>query len=84
MSAACPAFSNAVNDAFAFLGSTHIQMPHDAYLAQLAGGEKTFSARERVALAKAALDEGPLDQIAEKLSAAGYVADRRTGHGALR
>jgi carbon-monoxide dehydrogenase large subunit len=24
-----PAFSNAVNDAFAFLGSTHIQMPHD-------------------------------------------------------
>jgi carbon-monoxide dehydrogenase large subunit len=26
-----PAFSNAVNDAFAFLGSTHIQMPHDAW-----------------------------------------------------
>ncbi len=24
-----PAFSNAVNDAFAFLGTTHIQMPHD-------------------------------------------------------
>jgi aerobic carbon-monoxide dehydrogenase large subunit len=24
-----PAFSNAVNDAFGFLGSTHIQMPHD-------------------------------------------------------
>ncbi|MGJ3262430.1 MAG: aerobic carbon-monoxide dehydrogenase large subunit [Salinarimonas sp.] len=24
-----PCFSNAVNDAFAFLGSTHIQMPHD-------------------------------------------------------
>ena len=24
-----PAFSNAVNDAFSFLGSTHIQMPHD-------------------------------------------------------
>ncbi|MEE4013685.1 aerobic carbon-monoxide dehydrogenase large subunit [Roseibium sp. FZY0029] len=26
-----PAFSNAVNDAFKFLGSTHIQMPHDAW-----------------------------------------------------
>ncbi|WP_434055252.1 MAG: aerobic carbon-monoxide dehydrogenase large subunit [Roseibium sp.] len=26
-----PAFSNAVNDAFQFLGSTHIQMPHDAW-----------------------------------------------------
>jgi carbon-monoxide dehydrogenase large subunit len=24
-----PCFANAVNDAFAFLGSTHIQMPHD-------------------------------------------------------
>jgi carbon-monoxide dehydrogenase large subunit len=24
-----PCFSNAVNDAFSFLGSTHIQMPHD-------------------------------------------------------
>jgi carbon-monoxide dehydrogenase large subunit len=26
-----PCFANAVNDAFKFLGSTHIQMPHDAY-----------------------------------------------------
>ena len=26
-----PAFSNAVNDAFAFLGNTHIQMPHDPW-----------------------------------------------------
>jgi len=26
-----PAFSNAVNDALAFLGATHIQMPHDAW-----------------------------------------------------
>ncbi|EEE42972.1 aerobic carbon-monoxide dehydrogenase large subunit [Roseibium alexandrii] len=26
-----PAFSNAVNNAFQFLGSTHIQMPHDAW-----------------------------------------------------
>jgi aerobic carbon-monoxide dehydrogenase large subunit len=26
-----PAFSNAVNDAFSFLGATHIQMPHDAW-----------------------------------------------------
>lgn len=26
-----PAFSNAVNDAFGFLGNTHIQMPHDAW-----------------------------------------------------
>ncbi|MBG6147237.1 MAG: aerobic carbon-monoxide dehydrogenase large subunit [Roseibium album] len=26
-----PAFSNAVNDAFQFLGNTHIQMPHDAW-----------------------------------------------------
>ena len=24
-----PAFSNAVNDAFNFMGGTHIQMPHD-------------------------------------------------------
>ena len=34
-----PGFSNAVNDAFAFLGSTHIQMPHDA-LAHLEAAEK--------------------------------------------
>eukprot|EP00903_Cladosiphon_okamuranus_P001595 g1593.t1 len=26
-----PAFSNAVNDAFQFLGATHIQMPHDSW-----------------------------------------------------
>src|SRR5271155_3388932 len=26
-----PCFANAVNDAFKFLGSTHIAMPHDAY-----------------------------------------------------
>ncbi|WP_417669449.1 aerobic carbon-monoxide dehydrogenase large subunit [Roseibium sp.] len=26
-----PAFSNAVNDAFGFLGNVHIQMPHDAW-----------------------------------------------------
>jgi carbon-monoxide dehydrogenase large subunit len=26
-----PCFSNAVNDAFSFLGSRHIQMPHDAW-----------------------------------------------------
>jgi carbon-monoxide dehydrogenase large subunit len=26
-----PCFSNAVNDAFGFLGATHIQMPHDAW-----------------------------------------------------
>ena len=26
-----PCFANAVNDAFAFLGSTHIPMPHDAW-----------------------------------------------------
>jgi len=26
-----PAFSNAVNDAFQFMGATHIQMPHDAW-----------------------------------------------------
>ncbi len=26
-----PCFANAVNDAFKFLGSTHIPMPHDAY-----------------------------------------------------
>jgi carbon-monoxide dehydrogenase large subunit len=24
-----PCFANAINDAFAFLGSTHIAMPHD-------------------------------------------------------
>ncbi len=32
-----PAFSNAVNDAFAFLGNTHIQMPHDAWRVWQAG-----------------------------------------------
>jgi carbon-monoxide dehydrogenase large subunit len=32
-----PAFSNAVNDAFGFLGSTHIQMPHDAWRVWQAG-----------------------------------------------
>ena len=37
-----PAFSNAVNDAFAFLGSTHIQMPHDAW--------RTWEAAERLGL----------------------------------
>jgi carbon-monoxide dehydrogenase large subunit len=26
-----PCFSNAVNDAYAFLGAGHIQMPHDAW-----------------------------------------------------
>lgn len=34
-----PAFSNAVNDAFQFLGSTHIQMPHDAWRLWLAAKE---------------------------------------------
>jgi carbon-monoxide dehydrogenase large subunit len=37
-----PAFSNAVNDAFAFLGSTHIQMPHDAW--------RVWKAAERLGL----------------------------------
>lgn len=37
-----PAFSNAVNDAFAFLGSTHIQMPHDAW--------RTWEAADRLGL----------------------------------
>jgi carbon-monoxide dehydrogenase large subunit len=37
-----PCFSNAVNDAFAFLGSTHIQMPHDAW--------RTWEAAERLGL----------------------------------
>jgi carbon-monoxide dehydrogenase large subunit len=31
MSAGFRAFSNAVNDAYAFLGAGHIQMPHDAW-----------------------------------------------------
>ncbi len=31
-----PCFANAVNDAFKFLGSTHIAMPHDAYRTWLA------------------------------------------------
>jgi carbon-monoxide dehydrogenase large subunit len=31
-----PCFANAVNDAFKFLGSTHIPMPHDAYRTWLA------------------------------------------------
>jgi carbon-monoxide dehydrogenase large subunit len=37
-----PCFSNAVNDAFAFLGSTHIQMPHDAW--------RTWEAAEKLGL----------------------------------
>jgi aerobic carbon-monoxide dehydrogenase large subunit len=37
-----PCFSNAVNDAFAFLGSTHIQMPHDNW--------RTWMAAERLGL----------------------------------
>jgi carbon-monoxide dehydrogenase large subunit len=37
-----PAFSNAVNDAFAFLGSTHIPMPHDHW--------RTWMAAEKLGL----------------------------------
>ena len=37
-----PCFSNAVNDAFAFLGSTHIQMPHDDW--------RTWTAAEKLGL----------------------------------
>jgi len=37
-----PAFSNAVNDAFAFLGSTHIAMPHDHW--------RTWAAAEKLGL----------------------------------
>ena len=37
-----PCFSNAVNDAFAFLGSTHIQMPHDHW--------RTWTAAEKLGL----------------------------------
>ena len=37
-----PCFSNAVNDAFAFLGSTHIQMPHDHW--------RTWEAAEKLGL----------------------------------
>jgi carbon-monoxide dehydrogenase large subunit len=37
-----PCFSNAVNDAFSFLGSTHIQMPHDHW--------RTWEAAEKLGL----------------------------------
>jgi aerobic carbon-monoxide dehydrogenase large subunit len=37
-----PCFSNAVNDAFSFLGSTHIQMPHDHW--------RTWMAADRLGL----------------------------------
>ena len=37
-----PCFSNAINDAFAFLGSTHIQMPHDHW--------RTWTAAEKLGL----------------------------------
>ena len=37
-----PCFSNAINDAFAFLGSTHIQMPHDHW--------RTWAAAEKLGL----------------------------------
>ena len=39
-----PAFSNAVNDAFAFLGAGHIQMPHDHW--------RTWQVAERLGLHK--------------------------------
>jgi aerobic carbon-monoxide dehydrogenase large subunit len=39
-----PCFSNAVNDAFAFLGSTHIAMPHDHW--------RTWTAAEKLGLHK--------------------------------
>ena len=39
-----PAFSNAVNDAFAFLNAGHIQMPHDAW--------RVWEAAERLGLHK--------------------------------
>ena len=37
-----PCFANAVNDAFAFLGSTHIPMPHDHW--------RTWTAAEKLGL----------------------------------
>ena len=37
-----PAFANAINDAFAFLGSTHIAMPHDHW--------RTWTAAEKLGL----------------------------------
>jgi carbon-monoxide dehydrogenase large subunit len=37
-----PCFSNAVNDAFKFLGSTHIQMPHDHW--------RTWAAADKLGL----------------------------------
>ncbi len=37
-----PCFSNAINDAFGFLGSTHIQMPHDNW--------RTWTAAEKLGL----------------------------------
>ena len=37
-----PAFANAINDAFAFLGSTHIPMPHDHW--------RTWTAAEKLGL----------------------------------
>ena len=42
-----PAFSNAVNDAFSFLGSTHIQMPHDYWRNWQAAKESGSVARNR-------------------------------------
>jgi carbon-monoxide dehydrogenase large subunit len=39
-----PCFSNAINDAFAFLGSTHIQMPHDNW--------RTWMAADKLGLHK--------------------------------
>jgi aerobic carbon-monoxide dehydrogenase large subunit len=37
-----PCFANAVNDAFAFLGSTHIPMPHDHW--------RTWTAADKLGL----------------------------------
>lgn len=40
-----PCFSNAINDAFAFLGSTHIQMPHDNWRTWMAAEKLGLHAR---------------------------------------
>src|SRR5258708_7217153 len=77
-----PAFSNAVNDAFSFLGSTHIQMPHDYWrnwrAAKNLGG---FAGRVRRSGSftsprlRGEVDMKTRDEIAERLAAAGYIAD---------
>ena len=71
-----PCFANAVNDAFKFLGSTHISMPHDAYRTWLAAREARAARAEPLRPRETMSASIPRETIAAKLAETGYVADR--------